>query len=83
MLTLDEIADQLGVTAQTIKVWQRRGHITGRRIDGRRAHLYHPGQARPTDRRRRGQGTVAGAHHHPPSPVAESITTKTTPGGAV
>ncbi|MGH2802494.1 MAG: recombinase family protein [Thermoleophilaceae bacterium] len=53
MLTLDEIADQLGVTTGTIKRWQHRGLITGRRIDGRRAHLYHPGQSRPPDRRRR------------------------------
>jgi DNA invertase Pin-like site-specific DNA recombinase len=53
MLTLEEIADQLDVTAATVKVWQRRGDITGRRIDGRRAYLYHPGQTRPHDRRRR------------------------------
>ena len=53
MLTLDEIAAQFGVTTQTVKVWQRRGQITGRRIDGRRAHLYHPGQTRPPDGRRR------------------------------
>ena len=87
MLTLDEIAAQLGVTAQTIKVWQRRGHITGRRIDGRRAHLYHPGQTRPPDGRRHPQDpardAVAAARHHHPSPVAEGITTTTSPGGAV
>jgi len=47
MLTLDEITQQLGVSAQTVKIWQRRGQITGQRIDGRRAHLYHPGQTRP------------------------------------
>ena len=87
MLTLEEIAAQFGVTTQTIKVWQRRGHITGRRIDGRRAHLYHPGQNRPPDGRRHPQdpasdAIAAGRHHHP-SPVNEGITTTTTPGGAV
>jgi DNA invertase Pin-like site-specific DNA recombinase len=51
MLSVEEIAGELGVTAQTIKRWQRSGHITGRRIDGRREYLYHPGQARPSDRR--------------------------------
>jgi hypothetical protein len=69
MLTLDEIAAQLGVTAQTIKIWQRRGQITGRRIDGRRAHLYHPGQTRPPVTRRRSQTLV--------------VATTTSPGGAV
>jgi len=51
MLSIEEIADELAVTAQTIKRWQRSGHITGRRIDGRRECLYHPGQARPSDGR--------------------------------
>jgi hypothetical protein len=87
MLTLDEIAEQFGVTAQTITIWQRRGDITGRRIDGRRAHLYHPGQNRPPDGRRRHQpapnDAVATTHHHHPGPIAEDITTTTTPGGAV
>jgi DNA invertase Pin-like site-specific DNA recombinase len=87
MLTLDEIATQLGVSAQTVKVWQRRGDITGRRIDGRRAHLYHPGQNRPSDRRRRpnpsADGAVATARHHHPSTVADGIPTTNTPGGAV
>ena len=87
MLTLDEIAQELGVSTQTIKVWQRRGHITGRRIDRRRAHLYHPNQSRPPDGRRHPQdpaseAVAAGRHHHP-SPFAEGITTTTSPGGAV
>ena len=72
MLTVHEIADQLAVTPQTIKTWQRRGDITGRRVDGRREHLYHPGQARPADRRRR------------PQPATVNTTTPTTSqGGAV
>jgi DNA invertase Pin-like site-specific DNA recombinase len=87
MLTLEEIAQQLGVTTQTIKVWQRRGHISGRRIDGRRAFVYHPGQTRPTDGRRRhhdapGQA-VADSRHHPHGPGAAGNTTTNTPGGAV
>ncbi|MDA8315526.1 MAG: zinc ribbon domain-containing protein, partial [Actinomycetota bacterium] len=51
MLTLEEIAAQLGVSTQTIKIWQRRGDISGRRTDGRRECLYHPGQRRPPDGR--------------------------------
>ncbi len=51
MLTLEEIAANFSVTPQTIKIWQRRGDITGRRIDGRRECLYHPGQTRPLDGR--------------------------------
>ena len=87
MLTLDEIAEQLGVSAQTVKIWQRRGQITGRRIDGRRAHLYHPGQTRPPDGRRRAKHPTNNpapiTRHHRPGTVAAGITTTTTPGGAV
>jgi len=82
MLTLDEIAAQLGVTAQTIKIWQRRGDITGRRIDGRRAHLYHPGQNRPSDGSQRHKPAAA-RHHHHRSPATDGTTTTTSPGGAV
>jgi DNA invertase Pin-like site-specific DNA recombinase len=87
MLTLEEIAEQFGVTTGTVKRWQHRGQITGRRIDGRRAHLYHAGQNRPPDRRQRrpdtaSQAAAASRHHHP-SPIADSITTTNTPGGAV
>ena len=84
MLTLEEIAAQLGVTAATVKIWQRHGDITGRRIDGRRAHLYHPGQTRPPDARRRPpRVTVTATRHHRPGPVAAGITTTNPPGGAV
>ena len=79
MLTLTEIADQLDVTTATIKTWQLRGHITGRRIDGRRAHLYHPGQTRPADRRRRPQPATARAHPD----AGDSITRTISTGGAV
>jgi DNA invertase Pin-like site-specific DNA recombinase len=65
MLTLEEIAAQFRVSTQTIKTWQRLGHINGRRIDARRAHLYHPGQSRPSDGRRRPQPP---ASDHKPSP---------------
>jgi DNA invertase Pin-like site-specific DNA recombinase len=84
MLTLDEIADQLNVTPATIKTWQRRGDISGRRIDGRRAHLYHPGQIRPADRRRHTTPhAVQTSHHDRPVPAPEDITTTISPGGAV
>jgi DNA invertase Pin-like site-specific DNA recombinase len=87
MLTLEEIAAQSRVTTDTIKRWQHRGHITGRRIDGRRAHHYHPSQNRPSDGRRHPKpvpsDTVAIARHRHPGPVAEGITTTNPPGGAV
>ncbi len=51
MLTVDEMATRFGVTRATIKIWQRRGQLTGRRVDGRREFLYHPDQARPPDKR--------------------------------
>ena len=47
MLTVTELAHDLGVTPATVTRWHRRGLLTGRRIDGRREHLYHPGQQRP------------------------------------
>ena len=48
MLTTDEIAAKLQVATATIKSWHHLGLITGRRIDGRGEHLYHPDQPRPT-----------------------------------
>ena len=85
MLTLEQTAAQFGVTTDTVKIWQRRGDITGRRIDRRRAHLYHPGQNRPPDGRHRHQpattNAVATIHH--PGHNSEGITTTNTPGGAV
>lgn len=42
MLTLAEVAHDLGAAPATVKKWQRLGLITGRRIDGRREYLYHP-----------------------------------------
>jgi hypothetical protein len=53
MLTLHDIAGDLGVAPDTVKKWQRRGLITSRRIDGRHEHRYHPGQACPTEDPRR------------------------------
>jgi DNA invertase Pin-like site-specific DNA recombinase len=84
MLTLDEIAEQFGVTIGTIKRWQHRGQITGRRIDGRRAHLYHPGQSRPPDgRRRQPAQAVPATRNDQAGLAAEDITTTNSPGGAV
>jgi DNA invertase Pin-like site-specific DNA recombinase len=76
MLTIQEAADQLAVTPATIKIWQRRGDITGRRVDGRREHLYHPGQTRPPDHRRR-------ARQHLTQAVDTDINPTTYTGGAV
>jgi DNA invertase Pin-like site-specific DNA recombinase len=87
MLTLEEIAREHGVTTGTIKRWQYRGQITGRRIDGRRTHLYHPGQSRPADRRRRHQAAtieaVLTSRHDRRNLTPEAITTTNSPGGAV
>ncbi len=52
MLTLNELADQLGVHPFTVKRWHQLGLITGRQAEGRGTCLYHPGQTRPTARRR-------------------------------
>jgi len=84
MLTLEEIAAQLGVTTQTVKIWQRRGHITGRRIDSRRAHLYHPDQNRPPDGHHHDRAqAVPATGDHQPGRAAKRITTTNSPGGAV
>ena len=84
MLTLQEIAEQFDVTTDTIKRWQHRGHITGRRIDRRRAYLYHPGQSHPPDgRQRQPARAVPTTSHHQPILLAEDITTTNSPGGAV
>lgn len=88
MLTLDEISAQLGVTTQTIKVWRRRGAITARRVDGRGACLYHPGQRRPTDGRTTrphhpGADTVTPICDDLSSEHDEHTTTRTSTGGAV
>jgi DNA invertase Pin-like site-specific DNA recombinase len=53
MLTLTEIAHNLGATPGTVKKWQRHGLITGRRVNGRSEYLYHPGQSCPPDNPRR------------------------------
>lgn len=76
MLTVHEIADQLGVTPATIKVWQRRGDLTGRRVDGRREHLFNPGQTRPRDRRYKTANAPASAGRN-------RIHRTTSTGGAV
>jgi DNA invertase Pin-like site-specific DNA recombinase len=88
MLTLDEIAADFDVTPATIKRWQRRGAITGRRVDGRRAYLYHPGQTRPPDRRstrhHASSRTVGAACHDRVNATQTSSNEPTTsPGGAV
>lgn len=86
MLTLDETADALGVRPPTIKRWQRRGLITGRRVDGRQAHLYYPGQTRPRDRRFRQAvelHTGPGRHDDEISRPPKTMTSTSSPRGAV
>jgi len=87
MLTVGEIAAELGVTTQTIKQWQRRGHITGRRIDGRRECLYDPGQHRPLDgrsrRRHASAETVTPIRDDETDQAAEPVSAASSTGGAV
>jgi DNA invertase Pin-like site-specific DNA recombinase len=87
MLTLEEIAAELGVSTGTIKRWQCQGQITGRRIDGRRAHLYHPDQSRPPDRRRTrtpaGPNGVPGTRHDQSKLDPNVIDPESSTGGAV
>ena len=84
MLTIDKITAELGVAAPTIKKWQQRGHITGRRVDGRCECLYYPGQIRPSDGRstrwHRSDVTTMGDDDHQP---AESNSITISQGGAV
>ncbi len=87
MLTLEEIAAQLGADTQTIRRWRARGLITGRRINNRFTHLYHPGQSRPDRDRHHHKAvrakTIPRSRHHPHHPTPETTTTTNPPGGAV
>jgi DNA invertase Pin-like site-specific DNA recombinase len=88
MLTLGEIAAEFGVTTQTIKVWQRKGDISARRIDGRGTCLYDPDQGRPPDgrtlrRRRKKDQTVTPIRDHEIDQGVKHITARTSIGGAV
>jgi DNA invertase Pin-like site-specific DNA recombinase len=71
MLTLDEIADELGAHPQSIKRWYRLALITGRLADDRGTCLYHPGQTRPTPAHVENTGKTlgdthrSGRSHHP------------------
>ncbi len=87
MLTVDEMATELGVTTQTIKIWQRRGHLTARRVNGRRECLYEPGQSRPPDgrskRRRPRTETVTPIRDDETDNPGEPMTAAISTGGAV
>jgi DNA invertase Pin-like site-specific DNA recombinase/DNA-binding transcriptional MerR regulator len=48
LLTLDQIAAGLSVTAPTIRKWQQLGLITGVRVNSRGECRYQPGQEAPT-----------------------------------
>lgn len=62
MLSTTQIAADLDVTPATILKWRHAGLITGRRIDGRGEHLYHPDQHRP-DRPPLAAGRPPGTAH--------------------
>jgi DNA invertase Pin-like site-specific DNA recombinase len=63
LLTLDEIAGELGAHPQSIKRWYRLGLITGRLADDRGTCLYHPGQTRPTAAQVEDTGKAIGDTH--------------------
>jgi DNA invertase Pin-like site-specific DNA recombinase len=63
LLTLDEIAGELGAHPSSIKRWYRLGLITGRLADDRGTCLYHPGQPRPTPAQAEDTGKALGNTH--------------------
>jgi hypothetical protein len=63
LLTLDEIAGELGAHPQSIKRWYRLGLITGRLADDRGTCLYHSGQTRPTPAQVEDTGKALGNTH--------------------
>jgi hypothetical protein len=71
LLTLDEIAGELGAHPSSIKRWYRLGLITGRLADDRGTCLYHPGQTRPNPAQVEDTGKAlgnthrSGRSHHP------------------
>ena len=71
LLTLDEIASELGAHPSSIKRWYRLGLITGHLADDRGTCLYHPGQTRPTPAQVEDTGKAhgnthrSGRSHHP------------------
>jgi hypothetical protein len=71
LLTLDEIASELGAHPSSIKRWYRLGLITGRLADDRGTCLYHPGQTRPSPTfvedtgKALGNTHRSGRSHHP------------------
>jgi hypothetical protein len=72
MLTLTEVADQLGVHTQTVKTWHAAGFLTGHKANDKNEQLYHPPtsidvEALIRQRRRR----------------SNQQSTRSTPGGAV
>jgi DNA invertase Pin-like site-specific DNA recombinase len=62
LLTQEEIATELGVCIDTVKIWRRRGLLRAHRYDERGDHLYEPpGQDRPIKgkwKQRRGKRPV-------------------------
>jgi DNA invertase Pin-like site-specific DNA recombinase len=63
LLTLAEIAGELGAHPSSIKRWYRLGLITGRLADDRGTCLYHPGQTRPTPAQVEDTGKALGNTH--------------------
>jgi transposase-like protein len=64
LLTINEIAEQLGVGTSTIKAWRAAGLLTGRRANDKNEQLYEPPAAndqrlvRPNSVDRRANGCV-------------------------
>jgi hypothetical protein len=63
LLTLGQIASELGAHPSSIKRWYRLGLITGRLADDRGTCLYHPGQTRPSPAQVEASGKTLGDTH--------------------
>jgi DNA invertase Pin-like site-specific DNA recombinase len=71
LLTLNDIARHLGISANTVKTWRDQGLLTGRRANDKNEYLYQPpgpGLVRPR----------IGRPPRKPAPAIETTTTSTT-----
>jgi len=63
LLSLEQIANDLGAHPSSIKRWHRLGLITGEQADDRGIFRYHPGQTRPASADTQNAGKRLGDDH--------------------